>query len=139
VGKMSRWILPCVACAIAQMLAASPVHAQWCEDVCSDPEVECSQQCNLGGGEYTTCGGAGYSCCFSAQAYVERLGGTIRWGQENFACGFRAVELWRWVRICNDQVVWASDPFCKEVNRTTWLDCCATFPCTFPRSCAEVR
>ena len=123
---------------------AAPAQAQWCWDVCTVPEPGsgfnypyCNRQCNNGGGDYTTCGGAGYDCCTQGIQTVDVLG---EWSYEvnPFWCDLTAVVERRWATFCPDQNYY-TDTWCEEVD-SGWafkfgVSCCEVGPCWGQQYC----
>ena len=123
---------------------AAPASAQWCWDVCP-PEANpqfgypmCNTSCNNGGGDYTTCGGAGYECCVSGEVNDQVLGEWATPVVQGAICDLRVVGQKRWATICPDQTHYSA-PWCEEEDDgwffTMGQSCCEAHACWGQQHC----
>ena|SRR6266496_5393616 len=128
------WALGAVTSVL--LLWAAPAHAEWCWDVCQG-DFACDQACNNGGGDYTTCSGAGYTdCCYQSRHVVQPILGAYQTGP---------VPLWcHWHVIANVYYCWncPSGQTCGSAGCEEWddgwgvnMDCCDAWGCGGQQSC----
>jgi len=119
---------------------AAPAHAQYCEQDCAPNPggglpggyPMCDFGCNAGGGNYTTCGAAGYACCNSYVVTAQVLGRKSVDQIAGLTCNVIDVELDQNVVACPGQTYYGGT-WCTE-RSTGWFfhmggSCCDLGPC----------
>ena len=122
---------------------AAPAHAQYCEQDCAVQNSgagacgdypRCDMGCNAGGGNYTTCGDAGYGCV-STYPQVTNVRGEHSNRYAPYICEVRAWVDKQLVDSCPAGTFAHPGTWCEEIHSgwagtsEAFSDCCDTGGC----------